>query len=309
VSSPINAAPGYIEVPSTRYTSPKSSLFTVADVITDSNIRWEGGYFVLGPQSPYYTTALTTGCGSINFTGPAECNPITTDPFYLFATESTSAFNFRNKDLYASTLDSLLAVESNYVEYELIYNGLGISSPWLLNPSNNFVPAGYSSAPYSVASGLGWMEEWMANQYLDGLKPMIIVSRRMMAHMVRHTLLRREGNIWLSPNDIPVVAMGAFNGQMGPSGPPASIASEFIYAIAGLQIRRSEIIVIPEREPATADNPFGYPSSAINRLTNDITVTAQRYYGISFVTTTNADTPANSIPVLYTEIDFTLSTP
>jgi len=307
VSTPYNAAPGYIEVPALRPTAPKSSLLNAAEVITDNSIRWEGGYFQVPALSPRYGLYVYQACDSVELSqGDSNCDPILVDPFYIISHEDTSAFNIKKKDLYTSTFDNLISGESYTLEERFVFgNGVG-SNPYLLDPANNFSPVtAIGAAPYSLFNALGWMERTISERYLAGLKPMIIVSKRIMAHLVRHTVLRREGNLWLSPSDIPVVSIASFAGT-GPAGQAATLTQEFIYGVAGVQIRRSDVIFIPEKVEPTEDNPFGYPSSAINRLTNDISVTSQRYYGVSFVTTDDSVTPDKAYPVIYAQVDLTL---
>lgn len=308
MSAPFNAAPGYVEVPALRPAPPRSSLLTAAEVITDSTVRWEGGYVTVPPMNSYFGTYVLSVCGDYtNLASPrnSDCEPILTDPFVIYSSEATSSFNRQKKDLYQSTLDNLLAIEPYYVESEFLFNSLGSNSPYLFNPANNFMPATTSSAgPFSVADGIGFMDFGIQNTVIEAMRPMIIVSRRMMAHLTKNLVVRREGNLWLSPSDHVVVPVAAFNG-LGPNGQAPTLTTEYIYAVTGVQIRRSEIVVIPERVDPTDGNPFGYPASAVDRSNNNIAVTTQRLYGIAFASMTDPN-HYSGYGVLYAPIDLSL---
>lgn len=266
------------------------------EVIAD-NSRWQGGYFYDSPLTQ--NIALKEICTSpANIYSTVECRPVEADSFYLATTERTSTFNRLSKDLYSRTLQSLLAYEGSGVEIQFVLNPLSLNTPYLLDPTNTLVG---SSTPLSVPDALALIEYNISLWGLYAMRPMVFVTHRMMIHMTRHQMIRREGNIWLTPMDTIVVPLNSnwFTGQGTGDLPPLGADEEYMYATTGVQVRRSEIITLPEQGEATSQNPFGYPPSAVNREINDLIVSTQRIYGVTF--TTN-----EYLPVCYAAIDFSL---
>jgi hypothetical protein len=303
VSTQYNVAPGYVQVPYPPFLPSRVSILNAVEVINDPNLRWEGGYFYTSGINPGWTGNFPIAfCDGTNASGLNECHVTTVQPFLSSVAQTTSAFNKNSEDLYTRTRESLLANESWVVEYMLMYGGtLGIDMPYVTNPANyfDFVTGGFVSPLDALAK--------LESNFLGantGVRYTILADMRTIVHLLRHQVIRREGNVFLSPLDnvIAPMALGVLPTPAGETPPTAD--QTFMYAVSGIQVRRSELIMLPEPVPATPDNPFGYPSSAIDRLTNSVTVYTQRIYGISF--TTYGDGSGTSIPVLYAGVDFTL---
>lgn len=277
---------------------------SAAELITEPVSRWEGGFMFDPPIGPYNTGQLRLMCGE-TYTGinySRKCDPITVDSFSFTVSEVMSTFSKNVRDLYTRTRDDLLAYEGYYIENAFVSNPwVGtIDYPYLLNPSNTFI--GWTG-PNSVVDAFAKLEDLVMSFGLNTMRATIFVTPRAMMHLARHQLIRREGNIWLSPLDSIVAPLsgGWFWGQEPPNGTAApGTDQEYMYATTGVQIRRSELLVYPEQEPSAAGNPFGYPASAVDRQTNNIAVSTQRIYGISFMGN-NIDTP-----VVFSLIDYTI---
>lgn len=275
---------------------------SAAELITEPVSRWEGG-FMFDPPLGIGPGQLRLMCdptySGVNYY--RQCAPITVDAFSFTFGEVMSTFSKNVRDLYTRTRDGLLAYEGVYVEIAFVSNPwLGsIDYPYLLNPSNAFLG---SAVAMNVVDAFAKIEDEIMLSGINTMRPTIFVTPRAMAHLARHQLVRREGNVWLSPMDSIVVPLSsnAFTGQEPPGGSAPGTDQEYMYATTGVQIRRSELLVYPEQEPPTAGNPFGYPASAVDRQTNNIAVSTQRIYGISFVGNTY------DFPVVYALADYTI---
>lgn len=300
MSAQYNVAPGYVQVPAPTLAPPRVGLLASAEIITDPNLRWEGGYFYVPPLATGWSSNFPLEFCESNWGAISTCEPTTVQPFLSVVGEKTSTFNKSSKDLYSRTRETLLANEAWVVEYMFI-NGGGIDMPHLMNPTNIFdgATAGFESAIDAFAK-----IDQSANGGYTGERWMIFVGARTLAHLLRHQVVRRDGNIYRSPYDTIVVPMLS-SLPTPPSEAAPSATEEYMYATSMVQIRRSELIVLPEPVAPTEGNPFGYPASAIDRSTNLITVSTQRIYGISF-TAYGDGSGGPEVPVLYAGVDLTL---
>lgn len=293
MTAPYNAAPGRVQVPAPVPLKPDICLLTSAEIVEDDS-RWEGGYYY-DPTLSVNSIRIEPICENLGNYYYNECMPVEVDTFALAASERTSTFNRLNKDLYTRTRQALTAYEFWFIEQQFISNPLGVNMPWLLNPLNTYDG---STTPSAVPEALATIESYISSYAMDALRPMIYVTHHTMVHLVRHQTVSRQGNLWITPVGSIVVPLAGYlwTGQASSALPPLGPDQEYIYATAGVQIRRSDIFTVPGQEEKTAQNPFGYPTSAISRSTNEIAVSTQRIYGVSFTTNVN-------VPVLYATID------
>ena len=274
-----NAAPGYVTVPTPPLLPPRVSLLTAADVLDNDTPRWEGGHAYLPEtctMAKIDTICPTTGnYGSVTAT-PSQ---VQINPFFIYSIDQSSAFNRTTRDFYGRAQRNVLASEAYLIEKEFMSNTLGLPNPYILNPAltKTVVTDGVALAP------------WHALAQVEQAAAELLVGERIMIHMRPHILLvlssanlvRREGNVWLTPMDSILVPGRGYPGT-GPAGQAVIDGSEWIYATGRVQVRRGPIEYLPEKLEITSENPQGVPASAVNRQTNDIYVAAQRAVSVSF---------------------------
>lgn len=273
-----NAAPGYVTVPTPPLLPPRVSLLTSADVLDNDTPRWEGGHAYLPETCDL--ASIDTVCPTPNQYGDVTHteNQIEVNPFFIYSIDQSSAFNRTTRDFHGRAQRNVLASEAYLIEREFMMNTLGLPNPYILDPAiNKTVLTSSALAP------------WHALAQIEQAAAEMLVGERILIHMRPHILLvlssanlvRREGNVWLTPMDSIIVPGRGYPGT-GPAGQPVVEGSEWIYATGRVQIRRGPIEYVPEQLEKTPENPQGIPVSAVNRQTNDITVAAQRIVSVSF---------------------------
>lgn len=276
-----NPAPGYVEVPAAPAVPPRISLLTCAEVVADDS-RWTGGYF-WDPEQTYTYKQGMVGPIDCPPTVPLQtryCDPVMVKPFSIVATEKASTFQRKNRDFYGRATRQLLAVEPYIIEREFMLNTLGLTMPWVLDSANAIQTV--TTGPLAPWHALANLEQAVAeSDQLTGERVMIHVRPHILIELAAATLIRKEGNLWLTPMDSIIVPGRGYPGT-GPGGQPVAVGSEWMYATGHVEIRRDKIQYFPEQDPITADNPYGIPASAINRQTNDLMVTAQRIVSVAF---------------------------
>jgi len=278
VPASITAAPGFVTVPAPPLLPPRISLLTSADIINETTPRWEGGHAYLPETCDL--AGIDTICPPPDQYGVAASTPaqVEVSPFFIYAIDRSSTFNRLTRDFYGRAQRNLIASEAYLLERELMENSLGISGNLsILDPA--VTKTTVTTGPTEPHMALSMLEQ-AASQIL-GERILIHIRPRLLAHLVNENVCRREGNVWFTPMDSIIVPGRGYSG-VGPNGEPVSEGSEWMYATGRVEIRRGPIVFLPEQLPATAENPFGIPQSAVNRQTNDIAIAAQRIVSVSF---------------------------
>lgn len=278
MTSTLNASPGYVTVPTPPLLPPRVSLLTAADVLDNDTPRWEGGhaYFPETCEAAH----IDTVCPTPDAYGNEASTPdqIEINPFFIYAIDKSSTFNRKSRDFYGRAERNILASEAYLLEQELMSDTLGLGNPAILSPTVAKTTVTTSAlAPWHALAQV----EQAAAQLLIGERVLIHMRPHILIELASASLIRREGNVWLTPMDSIVVPGRGYPGT-GPTGQPVVDGSEWIYATGRVQIRRGPIEFLPDREEADGENPNGVPKSAINRQTNDIAVAAQRIVSVSF---------------------------
>jgi len=264
-----NAAPDLVIAPP-PLTPPRMSLVSLADTPEAPGSRWESGYS-WSPES--------CGDGNIGLICPAPgsvkeaCpNPTIVEfqPFYVYASDKCSTWSYKERDFYGRATRKLLAAESWFLEHEIMLDTLALGNPAIATAGAVTVTAG--ALPPHVA--LARLEDALGDCN-RGSRSMIHVRPGILDLLVVGQVLRREGNVWLTPMDN-IVVPGRGYPATGPAGQPIGVNSEWIYATSMVQIRRSEIVLTPEPWDKTSENPMGIPQQAVDRSVNDIFVLAER---------------------------------
>lgn len=276
--SDFTAVPGNLPTAPPPLTPPRVSLLTAADVVNDLDELSRG--FNYAPESCDSGTVSAVCYEPGTFTKEPLGNPsdpVLIDPFVVLSMDQCSAWSFRDRDFYGRAERNLLANESKLIEQEFMSNTLSLTNPYVLNAANTFTTATPSAVTALRAFAL--VEQAASETFLGRF--MIHVRPLVLDLLVAARVIRREGNVWLSPLDNIVVPGRGYPGT-GPAGEARSTTSEWIYATAPVQIRRGPIVLLPEPVAKSADNPQGIAQSAVTRATNDISVIAERLVSVAF---------------------------
>jgi hypothetical protein len=277
--APYNAAPGYVTVPTPPLLPPRVSLLTAADVLDNDTPRWEGGHAYFPETCD--RASVDTVCPSEGQYGDVTSTPdqVEVNPFFIYATDQSSTFNRKTRDFPGRASRNVLASEAYWLEHELMLNSLALpGNPYILDPA--VVKTTVTSSAIAPWHALARVEQAAATD-LPGERILIHVRPKILLELAGANLVRREGNVWLTPMDSIIVPGRGYPGT-GPNGEAPTWGSEWIYATGRVQVRRGSIEIIPGQVEKTTENPFGIPPQAINRQTNDIHVTAQRIVSVSF---------------------------
>jgi len=277
VSNVFNPAPGYVLIPSPPALPPRVSLLTSADVITDDS-RWVGGYGWVPESVDVAYGPNPIDCTEDDIPTVRQCNAIQVRPFAIVGRDAGSTFERKTRDFYSRATRNLIASEAYIIEQQFMVNTLNLETPYVLDPAAPNMTT-VTTAPLAPWHALANVEQ--AASQIIGERIYIHVRPHILIELAAATLIRREGNVWLTPMDSIVVPGRGYPGT-GPNGEPVAPGSEWMYATGRVEIRRSEVMVFPEQDTVTDQNPFGVPASAVNRQTNDIAVTAQRIVSVAF---------------------------
>jgi len=267
-----NASPGSVIAPP-ALVPPRISLLSSSEVINGDSSRWEGGY----SYSP-------EGCGDggIGQICPAPgtiknacANPTIVEfsPYYIYGADKCSTWSYKERDFYARATRKLLASESWFIENEFMTDSLGLGNSPVASP----IATAVTAVPLPPHMALAALEDAIGDcshggRFMIHVRPGIL---SVLGQYGEGSLIRREGNVWLTAMDNIVVPGRGYPGT-GPLGQAVTATSEWIYATSMVQIRRGPIVLTPEQAAKTSDNPQGIPQQAVDRPTNDIFVLAER---------------------------------
>lgn len=185
--------------------------------------RWGAG-FAYNPEN----------CGLVGTADP--CNPgawevpdnldeVQGDPFEVWAGDKCSPFQPR--EYQARARRQLRAAASYQIARELWRGDLGATAGWANRPLADPASDVLTDGPTSIVDALACLEQAMGN-CLHGGRGMIHVTRQQAIFMVSHQLVRREGQLLLTPLDTFVVADAGYDGT-GPNGEAPAEGSVWCY--------------------------------------------------------------------------------
>lgn len=226
---------------------PRVSLLSAADLITVDNERWSNGFQLVEED-----------CEVVNIyavCAPTDADPKDADtfgniidylPYVLYTGVRCSTFS-RNIDFYDRAQRKLLTGESTALE-EILWTGflggVDVSTNPFLADAPQTITATASSPEESLAVLEQHMGEASANQGMIHLRPQVL------GQLLDHKIIRREGNIYLSPMDNIVVPGRGYPGT-GPAGELVG-ASEWMYGHPGIvQVRRGPVVRLGEDDTAS----------------------------------------------------------
>lgn len=171
----------------------------------------------------------------------------------------------------ARAVAALSAVESAGVAHELMFGTKMPLTPHFSDGNGTF-PNGDTAT--SVMHGIAFLDDEIAKSGRLGLihisPGVAVIARDRWAISEQGGLLRTvNGNVVIPDAGYRGSAQPATGGHPAPTG-----TREWIYATGPIDIRRSEIFVLPENVSEAVDRGSG----ATNGTTNSITYRAERYY-------------------------------
>lgn len=256
---------------------PKFGLLSVVDplIIRDdhwfsSGIEWEDD--LCGPPA----TGFIDECPPASYEKPAQRDMVfcASDPFLAFGSFDCSPVGRPADEAFEIARRRLLAWEGYQVE-NVFWTGQGANGQ--VNPSFAFGNPDCDILPEDVAptgavdpvTAFSLLEERLGNQIPCG--GFIHVPYSLVAYLVDHRLLTNDGtDEYFSPTGFRVVVGHGYPGT-GPGNIAAAPGEAWIYATGPLVMARSDVIMVPDSVP-----------EGVNRLINNITVRAERFYSIGF---------------------------
>jgi hypothetical protein len=259
-------------------TPPKYGLLSVADPInsidlhwTASGIEWED--FLCTPG----VTGFIDNCPPASgFTKPAERNNLfcQADPFIVVGSYDCSTGGRPINEAFEVARQRLLSWEQRTVE-EILWTGQ--SANGVVNPSFAFGNDVCGIFPEDLAGGAGSVDAVSAIAQLENAlgdrlacEGVIHVPYGFAAYLLDHRLLERVGDEYFTPTGYRVVLGQGYTGS-GPGNVPATPGTTWLYGTGPLLLARSNVIMVPENI-----------NESVNRINNDVTVRAERFYAVGF---------------------------
>lgn len=253
-----------------QQTPPRVSLLSAADIVPTQDAHWQNGFFaeldgygevntfdVCPDEDATFDIAATDAVGSFK-------------PYVLYATHRKNTFQDKDNDETGSFYDKaqrkLLAGEAAALESILWdgYPGFPTANPYLTDGAGGYAPIDLalpsadcveatstdtiSNSVTAVDEAFAVLEQTFSQD--SGTRGMIHLRPQALHALVKAQVVRREGNVWLSPLDNIVVPGRGYAGT-GPGGEAVG-ATEWMYGHAGIvQVRLGPIVRLGEGDFAS----------------------------------------------------------
>lgn len=257
---------------------PRVSLISSADTVDVSGTRWQDGFVA---DLDGHGGALTFPvCPAENeaFDITATGGVMSYKPYVLYATDRASTYGSGIRNFFDRAQRKLVAGESAALESILWDGYAGTANPFLSDGAGDYAStagndtdcSGSALATVTISSSVTAVKDAFAvlEQEIgesSSARGMVHMRPQAFHALVDAAVVRREGNVWLSPMDNIVVPGRGYPGT-GPTGQAVG-ATEWMYGHAGVvQVRRGDIVRLGEDDLA----------SQVNRQWNDREVIVQR---------------------------------
>lgn len=237
-------------VPAPLAGPPRFGLLVAANVLTDA-LRWEGGYTFV-PEACGLGGTFDP-CGTVAF-DPDLGHPDAVEniPFGIWEGDRCSVMGADLADLRARARRALEANQSQHIAAEFWTGDQATAAGWADNQrlaAGGGVPvAGTAVVP---ARAVGLLEGALAGQQ-GNRRGMIHVTVETLSALAAESVIRREGNLWLTPADHIVVADAGYPGT-GPTGQAAAEDAMWAFATGLVTVRMSEVAVMPDDDRQAVD--------------------------------------------------------
>lgn len=242
---------------------PRISLLTAADIVPMTGERWYAGFDLIlegCEDSRVYAVCPTVDADPKTYTGGGAIGQYS--PYVLYATDKCSTYP-AGREFFDRAQRKLVAGESTALEEQLWTGEVGgvaiATNPNLAGSSSTI--ASSVTAPEAALSVLEQeIGECSAGQGMIHVRPQVL------GQLLNARVIRREGNIYLSPMDNIVVPGRGYPGT-GPAGQAVG-ATEWMYGHPGIiQVRRGPIVRLGEADGLSA---------TVDRAVNDRLVIVER---------------------------------
>lgn len=195
------------------------------------------------------------------------------DPFLALGSYTCSTGGRPAGEAFEIARQRLLTWEGRQIERTL---WTGITENGTLNPSFAFGndTCGFEPIDISPAGALdpvtaiALLEESLGDLVACG--GMIHVPFGLASYLADHHLLVRDDDAYFTPTGFRVVLGHGYPGS-GPANAPATAGETWIFATGPIVLARSNVIMVPNELP-----------EAVDRLINNVTVRAERFYSIGW---------------------------
>lgn len=254
-----------------QLTPPTVSLLSAAEIVPMTGDRWTSGFDLINEGSETGYADLNPGGGGVFEICPevgtfkvidaSGANESYT-PYVIYATDKCSTWPAK-REFYDRAQRKLLAAESTALELQLWD---GVSNPFLADGAGVQNVIGTVTVPMTATSAkeaIALLEQEMGE--ISATRGMIHIRPQVLFPLLEAQVIRRVGNIYLSPMDNIVVPGRGYSGN-GPAG-QAPGATEWMYGHPGIvQVRRGPVIRLGEDDLA----------SQVDRYVNDRFVIVER---------------------------------
>jgi len=256
-----------------QLTPPTISLLSAAEIVPMDGDRWISGFDLINegtetelPGGPsVFTVCPDEGTlKSIGFSGVNEAY----DPYVLYATDKCSTWPAK-REFYDRAQRKLLAGEAFLLEYQL-WAGL-LNNPFLADGAgtkNATATQTVALTATSAKEAMAVLEQTMSQA--SATRGMIHIRPQVLYPLLEAQVIRRVGNVYLSPLDNIVVPGRGYPG----TGPAAEAvgATEWMYGHPGIvQVRRGPVIRLGEDDLA----------SQVDRYVNDRFAIVERVVNVA----------------------------
>jgi hypothetical protein len=240
---------------------PRVSLLSSAEMVSLTDERWAAGFDLIlegCEDTRVYAVCPDEGADPKEYTAVGDTEPY--NPYILYATDKCSTWPAQ-REFYDRAQRKLETGESTALEEQLwtgIVDSVNTNNPSLASTAD--VITTEVALPHEALAMLDQaIGECSATQGMIHIRPQTLTF------LVQNSVVRREGNVYLSPMDNIVVPGRGYPGT-GPSG-QAVAATEWMYGHPGIvQVRRGPIIRLGEDKIA----------DQVDRYVNDRLVIVER---------------------------------
>lgn len=247
---------------------PRTGLLAVATVTESATVQRFANGLTWHPERVPNPTAGTTVFAArelkcVVASLPTTDGPVNEEayPFSIVVYDKCSTFDDASemaadrRDRTGRALRLLEAVKSYVIAKEFwtgaISTAQGLSNTWL---KKDWAGDEVLTAA-AAAKAIGKLDEITATRMTNG-RGMFHMNPKLLAQLLEANVIRREGSLWLSPNDNVIVADGGYSGTVGAT-------QDNIVATTPVEIWM--------RDPYTNE-----PVDGFTRTTNDLIVWAQQ---------------------------------
>lgn len=245
---------------------PRISLISSAEVLSETDDRWEAGVRYEPEVCGNTGTGVYAACETSNVTADAGSGITTLEPFVIWAGDSCMPQG--NRDWQGRARRKLAACESYIIETELwrgdINRVQNWSNPYLASPDATLI----GSSPVDPTAALACLEQAIGDCNC-GSSGMIHASRQLTTYWSAASLITPENNRLVTTLGTVVVPGAGYDGS-GPAPthddePADAGASIWAYATSPVHLRLGGVQVLP-----------GDLAQSLDRTTNTAFYWAQR---------------------------------